>query len=107
MPDSWFDFFGFNISNRFFPLQGGIFHLVMVIVYIIAAFKPKNAFTPVIISLSAKMMAGIYLLLYYFFAEKITTVLLSGIGDFAMFFMILFSYMSFKNQNPGDQNNHD
>lgn len=98
MPDSWFDFFGFNITNRFFPTQGGVFHLVMVVIYMIVVFKPERSHLLILVSLSAKLMATIYLLLYYFLAEGIITVLLSGIADFLMFLSIAITYLIFRKQ---------
>lgn len=81
--------FGFSEGNAFFQVQGGVFHLVMVVAYVIAAINPLTNRNIIIFIIVAKAIATIYLLMYYFMAEPVITVLLSGIVDGLMGLLLL------------------
>jgi hypothetical protein len=90
LPSSWLPFFGYiGYRRTFFQVQGGVFHLVMALSYSCAACDPIREKTLVIISLCAKGIAAIFLLLYYLFVESIWIVLLSAAGDALMGVIIL------------------
>lgn len=74
-------FFGFSGGSSFFRVQGGVFHLVMCLAYLLAASAPLKNKGLLIFIVSAKFIALAYLLLYYFIVDPILTLLLSGLGD--------------------------
>jgi hypothetical protein len=79
------DFFGFTgYSGSFFKAQGGIFHIVMSIIYLIAAHDVDKFPVLIYLTLTAKFIATVFLLGYYFIFGHIWMVLVSGIGDFLM-----------------------
>lgn len=83
--------FGYNeIGENFFRAQGGVFHLVMVAAYTLAALNPVKNKIMVLFSVIAKMMATIFLLIYFVFFDSIIVVVLSGLGDFIMGIIIYF-----------------
>ena len=82
-------YFGFTGGNLFFQVQGGVFHIVMCVAYILAATDPGSARKLIIFIVTAKTIALVYLLMYYFFIDHIMMVLLSGLGD-GMMALIIF-----------------
>ena len=77
--------FGFGtVSQRFFPVQGGVFHLVMVMFYVTAARAPERHRDLVRLAVATKTLAFVFLASYFFAVERIVTVLLSGVADGAM-----------------------
>ena len=93
--------FGFSALNEpFFKFQGGVFHLVMVVAYSLAAVNPVKNKMIVIFSIIAKFMATIFLLVYYSFYDTSFIVLLSGISDLIMGVIIYYLYVTatIKNQ---------
>ena len=97
-----FTFFGFQpYTERFFPVQGGVFHIVMAVAYALAARShgQNNALISFIVA--AKLMATVFLLSYFVFVDPIWMLLLSASGDGALGLAILIAYNSAKKQ-PGD-----
>ncbi len=91
------NYFGFSLDNsRFFLTQGGIFHLVMSIAYIIGAKRIDSSFDFVYFSITAKFIATIFLFSYYLFSESILLILLSGVGDFLMGLCLLILLNRFR-----------
>lgn len=91
IPSHFFVEFGYHeISENFFRAQGGVFHLVMVVAYSLAAINPSINKPLVKFSIIAKLIATFFLVYYYLFIDNIIVVLLSGLGDFAMGVLILF-----------------
>ncbi|MEE4255583.1 MAG: hypothetical protein V2I47_00950 [Bacteroidales bacterium] len=82
-------YFGFNGGNPFFQVQGGVFHIVMCGAYILAAIDPGSCRKLIIFIIGAKTIALVYLLVYYFFIDGITMVLVSGLAD-GMMALIVF-----------------
>lgn len=96
-PSSIFEFFGYKrITEQFFHVQGGVFHLVMSMGYAIAALKPTRFEGVIIFSIAAKFTAVLFLTTYSIFIEFIPVVFLSGIGDLIMGILILILYKNFK-----------
>lgn len=79
-----FKFFGFPYHGGFFSVQGGVFHLVMVVAYLMTASNLGKNSLLIWFCISAKLMAAAFLILYFFLHEKIWIVLISGIGDLIM-----------------------
>ena len=87
--------FGYGAyQERFFSVQAGVFHFVLVVAYALAAARPRRFPGLLALSVAAKLMATAFLVLYFLFADRIWVVLLSGIGDFAMGVAILWFWMA-------------
>ena len=99
LPIPVIEFFGFHLEEKFFAVQGGIFHIVVSLAYIMAAQDLENANKLIILSCTAKFMATIFLLSYFFFVNHIFMVIFSGFADFLMGLIILLLYLSYKRIN--------
>ena len=98
LPIPVIEYFGFQLEEKFFAVQGGVFHIVVSLAYIMAARDPENSQKLIVLSCSAKFMATVFLISYYFFVSHIFMVIFSGIADFLMGLAILFTYMMFQRQ---------
>lgn len=97
LPAELFEKFGYNmISERFFAVQGGIFHIVMCIGYLMAAYGREKYEGVVHLSITAKLFATFFLLTYSFFVVWIWVVFLSGIFDLLMGVIIYTLYTKYK-----------
>jgi CBS domain containing-hemolysin-like protein len=73
---------GFGADHeRFFPAQGGVFHLLMFVVYSIGAIRIEKYYYFIVFSIFVKAAATFFLLTYCFAAEFKWVILLSGIAD--------------------------
>ncbi|MGD0711247.1 MAG: hypothetical protein ABR968_08680 [Bacteroidales bacterium] len=85
IPSQQIQLFGFNPQQEyFFRAQGGVFHIIMSLLYITAAKNPLKFTELVKIIIAVKLLAMVFLTGYFFFINNIITVLLSGIADGAM-----------------------
>ncbi|KUG26127.1 hypothetical protein ASZ90_004040 [hydrocarbon metagenome] len=95
LPDSLINFFGFNkCTERFFPSQGGVFHIAMAVGYAMAAFDLRKYDCLIIFSIIVKFLATVFLFIYFFFVSSIWLVIFSGVSDFLMGLIILILYLS-------------
>ncbi len=101
-PDS-LRYFGYaGYQGSFFQIQGGVFHLVMAVAYLIAAVKTDKAGLIIIFIIIAKSIATVFLLLYFFLSEHIWVLLPSAAGDGAMAILLFLFYRRYtvdKNNN--------
>ncbi|MCD4679650.1 MAG: hypothetical protein K8S00_04615 [Bacteroidales bacterium] len=98
LPSSIMVFFGFEANyHNFFRVQGGVFHIVLSIIYAVAAINIRKHQTLIKLSIITKFIATVFLISYYLFFIQILTILLSGIGDFLMGVVILLLFLRFKN----------
>lgn len=95
LPCNIIELFGFTISEKFFAIQGGVFHLIISYAYITAAMDPEHSRGMIILSIITKFSATVFLLGFYFFGKPIIMVLFSGIIDFLMGLAILLTYLVF------------
>jgi hypothetical protein len=98
LPIPFIEFFGFRLEEKFFADQGGVFHLVVAVAYIWAALDLENSFKLIVISCTAKFVATIFLLSYFFFGSHIFMVIFSGFADFMMGIAILVLYILYRKQ---------
>lgn len=84
LPKEIFQLLGIIVSNRFFPTQGGVFHILMAVVYYNAAQRIGKDSIFINLTIFIKFTATVFLFVYYFMVESIIIVLLSGIGDLVM-----------------------
>ena len=98
LPISVIEFFGFKLAEKFFAVQGGVFHIVVSLAYIMAALDLKKASKLIVLSCTAKFMATLFLLSYFFFVHPIFMVIFSGVADFLMGLAILSLYLLYRNK---------
>jgi hypothetical protein len=96
LPIPVIEFFGFRLQEKFFAVQGGVFHIVVSAAYIMAALDLGRAQKLIILACMAKFSATIFLISYYLFVSPIFMVLFSGIADFLMGLVILLSYQKYR-----------
>lgn len=88
-----FEFLGFEpYAEKFFPVQGGIFHIIMSIGYGLAAYDRKRFIGLVIFSIICKSTAFLFLIIYFIFVSSIYMVLHSAIGDGIMAILMIYYY---------------
>ncbi|MCK9423050.1 MAG: hypothetical protein M0Q38_10665 [Bacteroidales bacterium] len=97
LPCRVIEFFGFSLSEKFFAVQGGVFHLIISYAYITAALNPKGSKQMIILSCITKFSATLFLFGYYLFVKQIPMVLVSGVLDCLMGVVILILYLMFIN----------
>ena len=102
LPLSYFSLFGFDqVTEKFFPVQGGVFHIVMSIAYFLAGRDPVKNNVLVIFSIIVKLCATIFLIVFYFTISSTWMILLSAIADCFMCVTIyyMYTYQLKKNNN--------
>ncbi len=88
-------FAGFGTGcDHFFPAQGGVFHLLVFVIYMMGAIQVEKYYYFIVFSIFVKAVATLFLLIYCFAVEFKWVVLLSGIADGIMGLMI-FSALQF------------
>lgn len=86
-------FAGFNPDGEhFFPTQGGVFHLLMFVVYLMGAIHIEKYHYFIVFSIFVKAVATFFLMMYCFAAEFKWIVFLSGLGDAVMGLMIFLAF---------------
>ncbi len=91
-PVTFIELLGFPMKEKFYATQGGVFHLVVSVAYLMAArdiFAGKNL---IVFSISAKAIATVFLFTYYVAVNPILLVLLSGAGDLIMGLILYWLY---------------
>ena len=82
-------FAGFDPDcGGFFPAQGGVFHLLLFVVYSMGAVRIEKYYYFIVFSIFIKATATFFLTVYCFAVEFKWIILLFGIADGAMGLMI-------------------
>ena len=81
--------------EHFFPTQGGVFHLLMSVVYLLGAVNIEKYHHFIVFSIFVKTVATFFLIFYCFAVEFIWIVLLSGIADCVMGLMIFWAFRQY------------
>lgn len=92
-PPAYLNAFGFEVTEKFFPTQAGVFHLIMVVIYVFAIRRLNRSVDLVQLSIGIKFLAAIFLFVYYFLISDIVTVVLSGAGDLSMGIILLYLFI--------------
>ncbi len=93
--------FGFTVDPyRFFSTQGGVFHIVMSVAYLLAARNPLSEKSLLIFIISAKWIAFFFLAFYFLFAEMVPVIALSAVSDGLMGLVVLMFYLEFFTVEP-------
>jgi len=102
-PDVLMEWSGFRFEyEHFFPAQGGVFHLLMAVAYIMGAVNSNKYIYLIVFSIIVKAVATTFLLVYCFIIEFKWIILISGIGDGVMGVMIFVAleyYLYFQTTN--------
>jgi hypothetical protein len=77
--------------ERFFPAQGGVFHLLMAVAYVMGALNSKKYHYLIIFSMIVKAVATTFLLIYCFIVEFKWTIFMFGLVDGMMGVMIFIA----------------
>ncbi len=100
LPTSVFEYFGYEPTfDRFFSTQGGVFHIAMAFCYAMAAYDLKRYEPLIIFSIVVKLIATIFLLIYFVFVSQQVLIIFSGISDLVMGLVILYFYKKLKSAN--------
>jgi hypothetical protein len=85
------EIFGYiDYHGTFFRVQGGVFHIVMALIYSLAAWDVFKFRILVTFTVIAKFTATLFLFSYYFFVDRIWMVAVSGAGDLIMGILVLY-----------------
>ncbi|HHJ53318.1 MAG TPA: hypothetical protein ENJ89_09010 [Caldithrix abyssi] len=102
LPAVYLKYFGFvNGQSGFFQAQGGVFHLVMVAAYWMAARRIDRSSAMVLFSIVAKSMGAVFLLIYFFLVEQAWIVIVSALGDGIMAVLIWWLYRQYRIARQG------
>ncbi len=82
-----------RVNEPFFPVQGGMFHIIMAVGYGLAATNIQQFSALVVFSIIVKFMATAFLLIYHFKVQAKMIVLASGVIDGLMGIVILLFYI--------------
>jgi hypothetical protein len=86
------------VGEPFFPVQGGVFHVVMAIGYALAARDLAGNRCLASFAIVVKAAATVFLIGYWLLEARLAVVLLSGIGDGLMAVLIGVGYASWRRQ---------
>ena len=106
-PTDLMKFAGFNPDcDHFFPAQGGVFHLIMVIVYTMGATHIEKYHYFIVFSIFVKAAATFFLLIYSFTVEFKWIIFLSGITDGIMGLMIFTALLYYLHTKSSDSRDY-
>jgi len=90
-------FFGYSpITEHFFPVQGGVFHIIMAVGYYLGARDMKKHSCLIVFAIIIKAFATVFLFTYFIFFDPIYMILLSGIGDGLMALLVYWAFKTAK-----------
>jgi hypothetical protein len=91
-PDILMEWSGFRSEyEHFFPAQGGVFHLLMAVAYIMGAINSKKYHYLIVFSIIVKAAATTFLIVYCITVEFKWTILIFGFVDGVMGAMIFIA----------------
>ena len=94
LPFGALSWFGFTVDPyRFFSTQGGVFHVVMTIAYLLAAQNPLGEKSLIIFIILAKWIAFFFLAFYFLFSEMVPVIAFSAVSDGLMGLMVMMFFL--------------
>lgn len=84
------------LSEPFFPVQGGVFHVVMAVGYFMAARDLEQNRSLVVFAIVVKTLATVFLLTYWLLINRLPLVLASGLADGAMGILLALGYRAWR-----------
>ena len=101
MPVTALPFFGLEVATeKFFPVQGGVFHVVMGTAYILSGIGIDRFRGLILLTILAKCTATGFLCIYYAFFDRAWIVLASAAGDGLMAAAILLAFVAYDKNRP-------
>ncbi len=102
-PTALMQFAGFGSDcERFFPAQGGVFHLLMFVVYLMGAIHVEKYYYFITFSIFVKAVATFFLTIFCFAVEFKWVILISGIADGIMGLMIFAALQYYLHTKSSD-----
>jgi hypothetical protein len=93
IPPSFLSNFGLvNYTESFFQAQGGVFHIVMSVAYVMAGLNLEKSVRLIQFIIAVKIIAFIFLIIYFLFVLSAWLILVSAIGDGLMGLIVLILY---------------
>lgn len=81
-PSELLEYLGYSMcTERFFPTQGGVFHIIMTIGYIMGAIKYPESYDLIIFTIVVKFSATVFLIIYFIAIKQTLLILFSGMTD--------------------------
>jgi len=92
-PQTIFSSLGFTENvERFFPAQGGTFHIIISVCYYFAGKELHLKRSLIHFTIFVKLSASFFLVTYFLFVKPIPLVFLSFITDFIIASFVIFLY---------------
>lgn len=99
-PSEVFEILGYQkCTERFFPTQGGVFHIIMAVGYGFAANRSDYSNDLIVFSIIVKLLATLFLITYFILVMSNFIILFSALGDFIMGILIWWSFLKNKSLN--------
>ncbi|MBN1198477.1 MAG: hypothetical protein JXA23_03925 [Bacteroidales bacterium] len=95
-PPAFFALFGFNLPQTFFADQGGLFHILISSVYILAAIDLPRAGKLIAVTCLVKFSAFLFLMAWYIFGISLWIILISAILDLLMGLLVLWLFTRYR-----------
>jgi hypothetical protein len=93
MPPSFLNFFGLvDYKESFFQAQGGIFHIVMSVAYVMAGLNLEKSVRLIQFIIAVKFIAFVFLIIYFSLVLSAWLILVSAIGDGIMGLIVLILF---------------
>lgn len=94
LPFGALSWFGFTVDPyRFFSTQGGVFHVVMSIAYLLAARNPLREKSLILFIILAKWIAFFFLAFYFLFSEMVPVIAVSAVSDGLMGLLVMMFFL--------------
>lgn len=99
-PVALINFLGFGpICENFFPAQGGAFHILMGIAYLMGACNVEKYHSLIVFSIIVKTGAALFLMLYCIIADFKWFILFCAAIDATMGLLIFLSLLAYLSSN--------
>jgi len=103
LPFGILSWFGFTVDPyRFFSTQGGVFHVVMSIGYLLAARNPLAEKNLLIFIILAKWIAFFFLAFYFMLSEMVPVIAISAVSDGLMGLIVMMFFLELYTQEEID-----
>ena len=97
MPDSAMSFFGLRpCVEKFFPAQGGVFHLIMTVAYALAAVGRERYHGLILLIIVTKLAATAFLIVYSAFVNAAWIAVFSAVVDGAIGIAVIVTYRLYR-----------
>lgn len=101
-PDRLLELAGYEpVGEDFFPVQGGVFHVIMAVGYGLGALDSDRRSMLIRFAVFVKSAALVFLVAYWLTAPRLFVVLASGLVDGAMAGVLFWAYRSWRRAGSG------